>query len=434
MSTYLLLRDNKQSGPYTLDEITAKGFKKYDLVWVENKSAAWRYPGEIAELKSFAPIIEEQPFDRFFKRPSEEMQSKNIPQLSKVKAEIVEPAVLPQVVLEVGDNKVYASLPPKKTSTTPVHEKIGEQVANEKIKSEEPKPALLDYTYIDRPIQAESQFNHDQFKVSRFSSKKGSLIVRYRKPATLVACVLALLGAGIFIGLSISKGNPTLASKTDANDKQIASVNKPESQAVLIPVSSPMSPPATDEKPLKVASETKTGDIAINPISSEQDNTSSTAAERKKNIPSKTNTALSSQKHEERQEAKNDTTFYATVPHRVATHRTDAVGEKYLVRNNIANLVSVSSNKYHVGTFGGISEVQLTVSNKSIYPLDLVMVEVQYIQANKKIFKTENVYFRNIRPGEAMMIEAPESPRGIKVQYKVSVINSKELSISYSGT
>jgi hypothetical protein len=70
MSTYLLLRDNKQSGPYTLAEITAKGFKKYDLVWVENKSAAWRYPGEITELKSFAPIIEEQPFDRFFKRPS----------------------------------------------------------------------------------------------------------------------------------------------------------------------------------------------------------------------------------------------------------------------------------------------------------------------------------------------------------------------------
>jgi hypothetical protein len=434
MSTYLLLRDNKQSGPYTLGEITAKGFKKYDLVWVENKSAAWRYPGEITELKSFAPIIEEQPFDRFFKRPSEEMQSKNIPQLSIVKAEIAESAVLPRVIFEINDKKVYASLPPRKTSTTSVHETIGEQVAKEKINSGEPKPALIDYTHTDKSIQAESQFTHDQFKVSRLPSKKRNPLIRYMQPATLVACVLALLGAGIFIGLSISKGNPTLASKTDANDKQTASVNKPESQAVLIPVSSPASSPATDEKPIKIASETKKDDIAINPISPEQEKTLSTAAERKKSIPSKTNTALSSQKHEVRQEAKNDTTYYATVPHRVATHRADAVGEKYLVKNNIANLVSVSSNKYHVGTFGGISEVQLTVSNKSIYPLDLVTVEVQYIQANKKIFKTENVYFRNIRPGEAMMIEAPESPRGIKVQYKVSVINSKELSISYSGT
>lgn len=90
MSTYLLLRDNKQSGPYTLDEITAKGFKKYDLVWVEHKSAAWRYPGEISELKAFAPIIEEQPFDRFYKKPSEETQSKNIPQTSFINKEVAE--------------------------------------------------------------------------------------------------------------------------------------------------------------------------------------------------------------------------------------------------------------------------------------------------------------------------------------------------------
>jgi hypothetical protein len=434
MSTYLLLRDNKQSGPYMLAEITAKGFKKYDLVWVENKSAAWRYPGEIAELKSFAPIIEEQPFDRFFKRPSEEMQAKNFPQLSIARAENIESTVLPQVVLEVGDKKVYTSLPPKKISTTPVHEKVGEQVAKERVQSAEPKPALIDYSYKDKSIQAEPQVNHNQFKVSRLSSKKENPLLRYLKPATLVACVLALLGSGIFIGLSISKGNPNMASKTDAKDKQIASVNKPESQEVLIPVSTPAAQPANDEKQIKVASETKTDDITFKQVSPEQEKSSSTATETKKNIPPKTKTALPSQKHVVRQETSNDTTYNATVPRRVATHRTERVEDKELVKNDIANLVSVSSNKYHVGTFGGISEVQLTVSNKSIYSLDLVTVEVQYIQANKKIFKTENVYFRNIRAGEAMMIEAPESPRGIKVQYKVSVISSKEVSISYSGT
>src|ERR1043165_924598 len=69
MSTYLLLRNNKQAGPYTLDEIRAMSLKAYDLVWVEGKSAAWRYPGEIEELKSFSPPVEEQPFDRFFKKP-----------------------------------------------------------------------------------------------------------------------------------------------------------------------------------------------------------------------------------------------------------------------------------------------------------------------------------------------------------------------------
>jgi hypothetical protein len=72
MASYLLLRDNKESGPFSLDDLQRLGFKPYDLVWVEGKSAAWRYPGELPELKPFAPIVEEQPFDRFYKKPTEQ--------------------------------------------------------------------------------------------------------------------------------------------------------------------------------------------------------------------------------------------------------------------------------------------------------------------------------------------------------------------------
>ena len=89
------------------------------------------------------------------------------------------------------------------------------------------------------------------------------------------------------------------------------------------------------------------------------------------------------------------------------------------------NYVSITGNKFSVGAFGGISDLQLTISNKSLYPLDLVMVEVQYIQSNKKVFKTENLYFRNIGAGSALMEEAPKSSRGVKVQYKITLINSK---------
>ena len=86
-----------------------------------------------------------------------------------------------------------------------------------------------------------------------------------------------------------------------------------------------------------------------------------------------------------------------------------------------------------MGTFGGINDLQLTVTNRSIYPLDVVVVEVQYIQANKKVYRTENLYFRNIGAGSALMQEAPKSSRGIKVQYKIITISSKDLGLSYSG-
>ena len=79
MDTYLLLRSNKQSGPYSLQQLVSFGLKPYDLVWVEGKSAAWRYPSEVDGLKSYAPATEEQPYDRFYKKTEEKTVSK--PQL-----------------------------------------------------------------------------------------------------------------------------------------------------------------------------------------------------------------------------------------------------------------------------------------------------------------------------------------------------------------
>ena len=68
MSSYLLLRNNKESGPFSIEEIKAMTLKPYDLLWVVGKSAAWRYPGEISELKSFAPPVPEQATDFFYKK------------------------------------------------------------------------------------------------------------------------------------------------------------------------------------------------------------------------------------------------------------------------------------------------------------------------------------------------------------------------------
>src|ERR1700712_4954385 len=69
MIYYRLLRNNKETGPYSEEEMIAKGFKPYDLLWAEGKSAGWQYPSEINAFKKFAPIVEEQPFDRFYKKP-----------------------------------------------------------------------------------------------------------------------------------------------------------------------------------------------------------------------------------------------------------------------------------------------------------------------------------------------------------------------------
>lgn len=58
MKEYLLLRNNKQSGPYSLDELQQMGLKAFDLIWIDKKSSAWRYPSEIKEMAAFAPSPE----------------------------------------------------------------------------------------------------------------------------------------------------------------------------------------------------------------------------------------------------------------------------------------------------------------------------------------------------------------------------------------
>jgi hypothetical protein len=50
---YLILRNNKQNGPFSLEELVALSLKPHDLIWVEGKSAGWRYPTEIEALKTY---------------------------------------------------------------------------------------------------------------------------------------------------------------------------------------------------------------------------------------------------------------------------------------------------------------------------------------------------------------------------------------------
>jgi len=50
---YLLLRNNHERGPFTVEELLQQHLRPTDLVWVEGWSQAWSYPSEIPELRPF---------------------------------------------------------------------------------------------------------------------------------------------------------------------------------------------------------------------------------------------------------------------------------------------------------------------------------------------------------------------------------------------
>jgi hypothetical protein len=255
---------------------------------------------------------------------------------------------------------------------------------------------------------------------------------------------LVLLAGGIFIGLSIrdTASVQKLAARTTTTDNSTIDNSRPitHTTASPLPVPSVVSPAVTTPQTQPASSTATTRDrdrSTPNSLSGASGaiagKTGKIAAPKQKAIMPRSQPVLP---------ATTTTTDSATagipVIHREAAHRADATdnpdaADKGALKINLATQVSALANKYEVGTFGGISNLQVTVSNKSAYPLDLVVVEVQYIQANKKTYKTENLYFHGVGPGMALMQEAPRSSRGIKVEYKITLINSKELGLSESG-
>ncbi|WEK34686.1 MAG: hypothetical protein P0Y53_19545 [Candidatus Pseudobacter hemicellulosilyticus] len=126
MNSYLLLRDNKQSGPFSAEELAGRGLKPYDLVWLEGKSAAWRYPSELDELRPFAPVVEEQPYDRFYKKPPQDSTAtESLPHPDKTpqaasgkdysqstqQPEPEQPFVPATTIVSKSTDKVYVTLP-----------------------------------------------------------------------------------------------------------------------------------------------------------------------------------------------------------------------------------------------------------------------------------------------------------------------------------
>jgi hypothetical protein len=102
-------------------------------------------------------------------------------------------------------------------------------------------------------------------------------------------------------------------------------------------------------------------------------------------------------------------------------------------RKNIYEQVRVEASAFKVGLLGGISDLDLTIQNTSLYPLDQVAVEVKYFGMEKKLVKTQTIIFNNVPPGKRRTLEVPSTKRGITIDYSITSINSKALGLAQAG-
>ncbi|MCC7399926.1 MAG: hypothetical protein IT214_00415 [Chitinophagaceae bacterium] len=406
MANYLLLRNNKESGPYSLNDLLNLNLKAYDLVWIEGKSAAWRYPSEVEELKPFAPVVEEQPYDRFFKK-SVENKELEIP--AKENQKIVTP------------NTVFVTMPgPKKE----VNEE-SKPAANQQDNSYQ---RVRTITVTENPVAAEIKYSQPLDEIKEMYVQ--TLQHRKQRIARKGVFLKSLKYAAVFVYLCALGALIVLTLKP-------ASSNKNRTAGII--------QKAKDPVPVHEQSQTQSPQAINNQEPAGQQSSASLTGENRREAEKKPSQAFSREsssnaisdpgKTEKTNTEKNDAVdqnpqsvnINAVTGERSRTSRNSNGANTASQKENISNLVSVKSNDYKRGVFGGIHDLQLTVSNNSNYVLDNVIVALQYLKPSEQPLKTENISFRSIAPKGSLTIAIPSSKRGIKISYQIVKIETGEL-------
>jgi hypothetical protein len=442
MNHYRLLRDNKESGPYSQEEMIAKGFKPYDLIWVEGKSAGWRYPSEIPELKAFAPVVEEQPYDRFYKKPVQQKHSRfeERPSVSSFSAtmtrkeesrkeELKEDRAITKhsyTIQPIAGRHIHVALPSANNVNTNTVTTIKEPIDEKRnyqplVIEEEKKPSFTEnisrpYPTIAtenkvfkiEPAVKPSEVNNNIKKTNSFLFQQPFADFEWTTLLGLFIGIATLVGLGIMIGLSIGHTNKDAVFNTGIAKKTIPAITRPAGTAAETPI-------VKDDKSEELNNQASGQAIP------DEDKSLVRNAVIKKRIDPLNAIRVDSQLAVNGSGVNHENSVENIPPDNPPKKPAIVPSVDFLTRQ-----INLTTHGYKVGAFGGISDLQCTLVNDSKYALDMVEVEVQYIQANDKIYKTEILSFKDIAAGTRVTLNAPKSSRGIKVTGRIIKINSKE--------
>lgn len=347
MQQYRMLRNNKESGPYSWQDLIDMPLKAYDLIWVEGKSASWRYPSEIEELKAHAPAVQED-FYAQFHTPAK-VAGASTPNTATLTAKSVrktdEKKFVAVILPQTAKEKEQAALAAKKTEPVQVKKEL------------HPEPAIV------ATVPATEAFVQPVQQVKK-APKKETIIptekilaedsslslpepVAYQPNNSrywIATAFLLILAAGIYLGTRQPSTTTTGSAGRDATGGQVNLVSNPE------PAANELQAEADDDIP------------RLQP------------------------------------NAKLD--FASLKRH-----------------------ISVSTDHYDAGFFGGISNLRLTVKNNSSRPVQKLVIAIDYLNSDKSLHHTENIVINQLAPNGKTAVDVPDSRNGVAFQTRVIGIN-----------
>ena len=463
MDTYLLLRSNKQSGPYSLQQLVNVGLKPYDLVWVQGKSAAWRYPSEVEPLKAYAPATEEQPFDRFYKKPEEKPQEKPVdhPQEEKIvspppamtaKEEVYATAEEPKTA--TASKKVFVSMPggnnvprratqpvmskppvmeekpriieEKRIETKPVYprEEVKKPIHEERVALPTPEPVFKAPTISTKEVlpTLEEKYSESLDDIKKRYTETYLTRKQRSKWTSTHTSILQVFGGAIFFCFLVVVAYKNFAGEEKSQQK--TTVIQPDKRAIntstvsttpvtTAKVANEKEKPAQKSQTPKQKSTPKDENLAVGTIEQQLEE-----------IKSENDVAVIEEKPAEKK---------AVMPKVEDELQIEEPVKPKTRPVNINRLVKVRANEYKQRAFGGVMNLELTVNNNSKFELDRVIVELQYLKPSEQPIKTERVVFNSIGANDSKTLKIPDYLRGVKISYRVTDIESSQYERQTAG-
>jgi len=418
MNSYILLRDNKETGPHSITDLQQIGLKPNDLIWVECQSVSWRNPGEIGELKKMMegipePVVNIQP-------PVAVQEFQPVKEEPVHLEEVTKPASL------VNTKSVFVALPVNKTSINKTEQKPafvqGSQAGTDKYR---PIPAGLS---VDEKSEAGSHDKAIETKYTRSLDEIKEMYVKNIEQRKTKARILPIrlprqvMRGAVYVGLILVGAVTVLLFKSSGN--KVPSIAEQQSPLTA----------KIQTRPDTILAESAGNPIIPNPaevqeyaLSDESATNSSQSIQPpdKKNSARENNTRNVDQGNDREESTVNDD--------RISIPRNEVPEIKKIPVESIASQVSVKTNSYTIAALGGIRNLEMTIQNDSKYRLDKVTVELRYLNPTGIILKTEDIHFKSIDPNATQTIPVKKSNRGVKVSYKITQIESKEIGVSTAG-
>jgi hypothetical protein len=410
--TYILLRNNKQTGPHSLEALLQHSLQPHDLIWVEGQSAGWRYPSEINALKPF--VTGENPAATTAHPNSQTAEEKPA---SKLKPE-------PDQTTRLKNAKhIYVSLPagmPLRTEANPETQAAEPEPAD----ALEAKAAALRQrvqAFAEGRVMAHNSETHYARSLDDMKQEYGTWLVKQKtrkkhsttKRILFIAASLLVVTASGFGIVKWMRGKPLLP--------------KPDTNYAANPVDHPEAKQTTTVAFHAVADTFTTTSSGAAPVL--QDTVAKQAA------PATGKTAATTVK---KQSTEKQKLVVPEAPDTIQTMAAAAVPQmKPPGPEAVKKVIPLSRLLVVNGTFQydkkgtNITAMDVALQNNSSETLKLVTVTVTYLRKEDRPFKKETLSFYNVQPATTPVITIAGNRRATSARVEIGSITRADGSLYF---